>query len=122
MTTAALKKKIKTMVEKETNVQKLELVLSLLTAVSNETAEPVVPYVPDRKVKARGPKDIPVIRGLKETIAASERQFAEGKGIPLEQFEQEMDAMLEEIFADDTRESSLAHKNSSLSRNKRKRS
>jgi hypothetical protein len=103
MTTAAHKNKIKTLVEKETNVQKLELVLSLLTQVSIEVAEPSGPYALDRKGKAASPQDIPVMRGLKETIAASERQFADGKGIPLEQFEQEMDGLLDELYADPTR-------------------
>lgn len=122
MTTAALKKKIKTLIEKETNVQKLELVLSLLTTVSSEVAEPAVPYSSTREGKKGSAFGITETRGLKETIATSERQFAEGKGIPLEQFEQEMEAMLEEIFADDPGESSPAPKNSPLSRNKRKRS
>lgn len=51
MTTAALKKKIKALVDKETNVRKLELVLTLLTEASSELAEPAVPYSPARKGK-----------------------------------------------------------------------
>lgn len=99
MPTLALKKKIKTLIEKETSMQKLERVLLLLTEVSSEVAEPAAPYAPTGKGKAGSLRDFPVMRGLKETIATSERHYAEGKGIPLEQFEQEMDAMLEEVYA-----------------------
>lgn len=98
MTTAALKKKIKALVDKETNWRKLEQVLSLLTELSSELAEPAVPYSPARKGKG-GILDNSDQGGAKDIVATSERQFAEGKGIPLEQFEQEMDSMLEEVYA-----------------------
>lgn len=121
MTTAALKKKIKALVDKETNVRKLEQVLSILTELSSELAEPAVPYSPARKGKG-GILDNSDQGVLKDIVATSERQFAEGKGIPLEQFEQEMDAMLEEIFADGSSENSAVPKKPTSLRTKRKRS
>jgi hypothetical protein len=108
-------------VDKETNERKLEQVLSLLTELSSELAEPAVTYSSARKGKG-GILDNSDQGGLKDSVAASERQFAEGKGIPLEQFEQEMDAMLEEIFADGSIESSAVPKKPSTLRTKRKRS
>lgn len=43
MATAALKKTIKSLVDQETSVRKLERVLALLTEVSSNISEPVIP-------------------------------------------------------------------------------
>jgi hypothetical protein len=119
MTTAALKKKIKALVDQETSVRKLELVLALLTEGSSEVAEPVVPYSSVGKGKG-SIRDTTDRGGLKDAVAASERQFAEGKGIPLDQFEVEMDAMLDEIFMDHPNRSSVVPTRTRPSRTKRK--
>jgi hypothetical protein len=120
MTPASIKKKIKTLVEKETNVQKLDLVLSLLTESTSEVAEPAVPYSSVGKGKG-GIRSNSDRGGLKDAVAASERQFAEGEGIPLDQFEAEMDAMLDEIFMDDPNGRAEVPTRTSPSRSKRKR-
>lgn len=119
MTISALKKKIKALVDEETSVRKLERVLALLTEVSSNISEPVVPYSSVGKGKG-GIRDNADRGGLKEAVAASERQFAKGKGIPLDQFEVEMDAMLDEIFMDDPNGGAKVPTRTSPSRSKRK--
>jgi hypothetical protein len=99
MSTAALKKKIKALIDEETNVQRLQLAYTLLVERGSGVEEPTVPYAPARKGKKGDAEDIQKMQGMKDAVATSEREFAEGKGIPLDQFEQEIDAMLDEVYA-----------------------
>lgn len=99
MSNAALKKKIKALVEKEQSIRKLELAYALLTEHTAIAEEPVAPYSSAGKAKAKSPLAGSARTTMNETVRISEREFAEGKGIPLEQFEQEMDAILDELFS-----------------------
>ncbi len=122
MSTAALKKKIKALIDKETNVRKLELTYALLTEGTSEVSEPGAPYTAPGKGRQKNLRGTPSARGVQDAVITSEREFAEGKGIPLEQFEQEMDAMLDEIFSDASGESAGVAKKASIPRTKRTRS
>ena len=113
MSTAALKKKIKALVEKEQSLRKLELAYALFTE-EEMVQGPLVPYGSATKQTS---KTASVGSELKDTTAKSEREFAAGKGIPLEQFQQEMDAMLYEVFSAPPTDL----KTTSITRPKRKR-
>ena len=77
--------------------------------------EPMVPYGSAIKRKSKSESRV---SDLKDVVAKSEREFAAGKGIPLEQFEAEMDAMLDEVFSAPPTDP----KTTSITRPKRKRS
>lgn len=77
MTTAALKKKIKALVDKEVSEKKLVRVYDALATES---------------------KDEAMRRGMQEAVEASERDFKAGRALSLKEFENDTDAFLERLL------------------------
>ena len=98
MTTAALKMKIKALIDKEQDARKLELAYRILTEDATVVSEPVAAYGKPVAAKAKSAGAASTASSMRDAVAVSEREFAAGKGIPLSRFEKQMDSALDELF------------------------
>ncbi len=98
MTTAALKMKIKALIDKVQDACKLEQAYRILTEDATVVSEPVAAYGKPVAAKAKSAGAASTASSMRDAVAVSEREFAAGKGIPLSRFEKQMDSALDELF------------------------
>ena len=105
--------------EKEQSIRKLELAYALLNEDSSIIEEPVAPYSSATKSKVKRPLTESARTTMNQAVRTSEREFADGKGIPLEQFDKEMDAILDELFGEEPSNQKPKSKSIRVGRSKR---